>query len=214
VFLAGCILLTVGQGCARQEPWHRSDGSLAASQQELPFHPERGLTEDGAAPAVPAGPQAPSAIPFHPAEGRVLPSGTLLTVQLEDSLSLGRVRAGTPFLASVAEPFTVAGHILIDRGSRVMGRVESALSEGLQSGGTPASGYFQLSLTSMIVNGRDLALQTSSLFTRGAEPSSHQYSRGAQLMKGRRLTFRLTAPVTLDDGGSIANRQYLAPGSE
>jgi hypothetical protein len=207
-----CFFLSLELGCSRQGPLNEGNGS-SATQQELPFHPERAAVEDANTPRVPSDSQAPGGVPFHTAQEQVLPSGTLLTVQLEDSLFVKKVRAGNNFPASVAEPFTVAGHVLIDRGTRVVGQVESAQSEARKPGGIPAKGYFQLSLTTMTVEGKPVALQTTSLFTRGIDPSSDA-SGGVRLPRGRRLTFRLTAPAVLGDGGSVANHGYLAPSSE
>jgi hypothetical protein len=212
-FLGFCFLLAVGQGCVQQPPLHRGNGPLLASEKQLPFHSERPATEAAHTVGVPADSQTPGGIPFHVAQDRVLPSGTLLTVQLEDSLFVRKVRAGNNFPASVAEPFTVAGHVVIDRGTRVVGQVESTQFETRKPGGIPAKGYFQLSLTGMTLGGRAVTLQTTSLFTRGIDPSSNA-SGGIRLPKGHRLTFRLTAPAVLGEGGSVANRGYLAPSSE
>ncbi len=153
----------------------------------------------------------------HP---RILPSGTLLTVQLDDSLSADKVRAGDAFTASVAAPLTIDGDTLIERGTAVTGRVESAQSQADRPGLIPGSGYFRLTLNAITVEGRQLALQTSSLFARGTLPPLNVSSPASppdlrldslQVQKGRRLTFRLTAPVALDDPNSMANRQSPDP---
>jgi hypothetical protein len=141
---------------------------------------------------------------------RLLPAGTLLTVQLEDALSIGKVRAGDVFTASLAAPLTVNRDTLLERGTAVMGRVESARSLPERPGLVPGSGYFRLVLSSITVEGRQLALQTSSLFARG----TFQPSVGVGVQKGHRLTFRLTAPVAIDEPNSMANRQSLGPASE
>jgi hypothetical protein len=72
------------------------------------------------------------------------------------------------------------------------------------------SGYFELTLTAITVDGRQLALQTSSLFARG----TFEQSDGVRVQKGRRLTFRLISPVTINDPNSLADRQSLRPASE
>jgi len=93
-------------------------------------------------------------------------------------------------------------------------------SQVARPGLAPATGYFRLSLSAIDVEGRQVALQTSALFARGtSEPgnvlssgsASDRRPDGVQVKKGRRLTFRLIAPVTLDDSSSMANRQ--APGT-
>ncbi|MGA9543826.1 MAG: hypothetical protein WBQ85_09665 [Candidatus Sulfotelmatobacter sp.] len=145
---------------------------------------------------------------------RILPSGTLLTVQLDESLSTAKVHAGDAFTASVAAPLTVDGDTLVERGTTVTGRVESAQSQTDRPGLVPGSGYFRLTLNAITIEGRQLALQTSSLFARGqlsnAGPPgtpSDPRSDSVQVQKGRRLTFRLTAPLTVNDRKSMASDQ-------
>jgi hypothetical protein len=65
-------------------------------------------------------------------------------------------------------------------------------------------------LSAITVEGRPLALQTSSLFARG----TLQQPDGVRVQKGRRLTFRLTSPVTLNDSNSMATRQTPGPTTE
>jgi len=198
--VAFCLALSLSQGCARSERLH-PDASSPASDKDLPFGPD---TEQAFA----------SALPFpalsHP---RVLPSGTLLTVQLEGSLSTAKVQAGDAFAASVAAPVTIDSDTFIERGTAVTGRIESAQSH-------PRSGYFRLTLSAITVDGRQLALQTSSLFARATSQQSNASfpgraselpSDGVRVPKGRHLTFRLTAPVTLNVPNSMANRQSLYP---
>jgi hypothetical protein len=218
-----CLVLGLSPGCAHSE--HRTEANSSASEQELPFHPDtdRAPASDGTHPAVSPDPKLAGSLPFravsHP---RVLPSGTLLTVQLEDSLSANHVRAGDAFAASVAAPLTIDGDTLIEQGAEVTGRVESAQSQADRPGLVPGSGYFRLTLIAITVEGKQLALQTSSLFARGtfqeskasSSTSPTDLSDGVRVQKGRRLTFRLTAPVPLDGPNSMANRQYLGPRTE
>jgi hypothetical protein len=226
-----CLVLSLGlsQGCARSQPSHRTETSSQEAQEaedKLPFHPEtdHASASDRAHPAVSLDPKAAPSLPFrtvsHP---RILPPGTLMTVQLEAALSTSRVRAGDAFTATVAAPLTIDGDTLIERGTAVTGRVESAQPQVHRLSSVPGSGYFRLTLSAITVAGRQLALQTSSLFTRGSFQPSNASSRsgsleltsgGVQVQKGRRLTFRLTAPVTLDDPNSVAKGQYSSPTTE
>jgi len=206
VFGVSCLALglSLSQGCARSEPLHQSDSVSAASERELPFNPEAGQPSEGAHPAVSPDGKLTSALPFRTvSHARVLPSGTLLTVELEDALSTAKVRAGDVFMASVAAPLAIEGDPLIERGTAATGHVESVRSHA-------GSGYFQLTLSAITVEGRHFALQTSSLFARGTS----QQPDGVRVQKGRRLTFRLTSPVTLNDPNSLANRQFPSPTSE
>jgi hypothetical protein len=231
-FCMFCLALSLSQGCARPEPLHSTNGDSSVGEQKLPFYPEdnQSSASDAAHPVqheqggVSPDPKLAADLPFRAgSHARILPSGTLLTVQLEDSLSTDKVRAGDGFTASVAAPLTIDGDLLIERGTAVTGRVESAQSPADRTGVVRGSGYFRLTLNAMSIEGRQLVLQTSSLFARGtsqhwnastASLPSVPLSDGVQVEKGRRLTFRLTAPVALDDPNSIANRQSPSSISE
>ncbi len=217
------VALILNQGCARSEPSNQTNTSSPAAEQKPPFRPDvrHASASDGMHPAVSADSKPAIGLPFramsHP---RILPSGTLLTVQLDDSLSADKVRAGDAFTASLAAPLTIDGDTLIERGTAVTGRVESAQSQADLPGLIPGSGYFRLTLNAITVEGRQLALQTSSLFARGtpqplnvSSPASPPDLRlhSLQVQKGHRLTFRLIAPVALDAPNSMANRQSSDP---
>lgn len=215
-----CLGLSLGLGCARSEPVHPADASSPAGKQDPPFHPDADHASTGVQPTASSDSGLASGLPFrsgsHP---HVLPSGTLLTVQMEGSLSSATVHAGDLFTASVAAPLTVDGDLFVEPGTAVTGLVESTQSRVDTPGMVPGSGYFRLTLTAITVAGRRVALHTSSLFAREAFQQSGVSSGGSsqglrsdgQVQKGRRLTFRLTAPVTLDGQNSLANRQI--PGS-
>lgn len=208
----GLLALSLVQACARSEPEGPTGMSaVSTAPQNLPFHAESGqASSDGGLSSTSA---QPSNVPFKPSSHlRMLPSGTLLTVDLSGSLSTGKVHAGDSFTATVAAPLIVNGETLVPTGAPATGRVESA-----QEGGTglvPGSGYFELILSTITVDGKTTALRTSSLFARGnvlgsrtvSSPGSMQpRSDGVRVQKGRALTFRLTAPVTLDGPRNIAN---------
>jgi hypothetical protein len=215
VFGMACLALglSLSQGCARSEP-HSSDAGTAVSEPKLPFHPpaNQASAGEGAHPAVSPDPNSPdpsspnpkkaSALPFG-SRARILPSGTLLTVQLQNSLSAAQVRDGDTFTAAVAAPLAIDGDPLIERGAVATGHVESVRSQA-------GSGYFQLTLSAITVEGRQLPLQTSSLFARGTS----QQADGVRVQKGRRLTFRVKSPVTLNEPKSVANRQSLGSTTE
>jgi len=198
------LCLSLSQGCARSEPSHPSGSGSAASEQKLPFHAstDQASASEGVHPAVSPDPKLSSVVPFG-FHAHILPRGTLLTVQLDNTLSTAKARGGDTFTASVAAPLTIGGDALIARGASATGHVESVRAQA-------GSGYFQLTLSAITVEGKPLALQTSSLFARGTS----QPPDGFGMQKGRRLTFRLTSPVTLDEPKSMANRQSLAPPTE
>ncbi len=204
-FVIFCFVLTL-TGCARRESLYHPEAAAPASEQNLPFHPDPHLASDSDAerPAVPAAPQLSSGMPFRSgAQSRVLAAGTLVTVELDRSLSAAKVHAGDQFAASVAAPLTVDGETLVERGSPVVGSVEIAQVE---TNGAQAPGYFRLTLDAMTVGGRLISLRTSSLYTRGTIQPNGFSGSSAGVQKGRRLTFRLTAPVAFEDP-AISHRQ-------
>jgi hypothetical protein len=195
-----CLALAFSLACGHSQPLHRDETGLTASNQKLPFHPEAAQTSasDDAHPAVL--PESNSAgLPFG-SHARILPSGTLLTVQLENTLSAAKARAGDTFLASMAAPLAVEGDSLIGRGTAATGLIESVRSQA-------GSGYFQLTLNAITVEGKAIVLQTSSLFAKGTLRDSNEFL----VQKGRRLTFRLISPVTLNEPKSMAGQSLRSP---
>jgi hypothetical protein len=219
-----CLAISLIPACARSGAVHHTEAAANSpgSEQKLPFHqnPDH-ATDDSAHPSVPAERKAESGTPFlAAAHRRSLPAGTLITVRLDDSLSISNVRPGDMFTASVAGPIASDGNTLIERGAPVRGRVESAQPSVDRPGLSPDPGYVRLTLYAIIVDGRALDLQTSSLFAKGTFQSSGLSSTSSsagrrsaapshdlRVQKGRRLTFRLTAPVTFADPNSVADRQ-------
>ena len=209
-----CLALSMGlsQGCSRSEPSQRRDASSPASKQNVPFHSETQASDNMNALPEPAGdPKQAASLPFRAGmSARIVPAGTLLTIQLEDSLSAAKAHVGDPFAASVAVPLIIDQDTIIEPGVAVVGRVESERSSASRQGRPQNPGYFRLTLSSITIDGRQLALQTSSLFARG----TFQPSMGVSVQKGRRLTFRLTAPFLLDDANSATNHQSSRPSTE
>jgi len=138
-------------------------------------------------------------LPFHDPQN--VPAGTLLTVQLRQSLTAATTAANDSFEATVEQPVVINGNTVVPRGTTVMGRVQSARV----SNSRPNRGYVRLALESVHVGGVDVPLQTASLFAR--QTSSTEPSASAiRLEKGRRLTFRLTEAVSLNVQRTRASR--------
>ncbi len=184
------LLSTVG--CLGPAAAPTEEGTTQANQ--APFH-------DGAtahdSPGLPASASAQNtsttpgnSLPFHDSQN--LPSGTLLTVQLKDSLSAAKPAAHDSFEATMDEPVVIDGNTLIPRGAAVVGRVESFSISTVR----PNHGYIRLKLESVHVAGLDLPVQTASLFVRPA-PRKGASSPTIRLDKGHRLTFRLAEPLYL-----------------
>ena len=215
-----CLALGLSQGCVRSERLkpETASASSSGSKKQLPFHADvqQAAASEGPNSANSPDPKLPGTLPFPSASRtRVLPSGTLLTVQLEGPLSTAKVHTGDAFAASVAAALVIEGETVIERGAEVAGRVEAARSR-------PGSGYVRLTLNEITVGGAPVALQTSSLFARGTaklgvssrnNPSAQQ-SGSVGVPKGRRLTFRLIAPVTLNDSNPMERPRSLATTTE
>ncbi len=211
--------LAFGPACTRQGGSQHAGANLSASEEAPPFQQVQNVASSERTLAIPQDSKPATALPFHAAQPCILPSGTFLTVKLDRSLVPGRVHAGDPFLAAVAGPIQIDGHTVIDSGTQVTGRVESAqatlrrLDRAASSGHGPGRGYVQLTLTSIVVDGKQLPLQTVSLFARGTSPESNPsfkrteadaQSDTVRVQKGRRLTFRLIAPITVDEPHAVA----------
>jgi len=209
------IAVSLSQGCARSGSLRRTDADAKspASAQETPFHQNADHAPDySARPAVPTDPKPGGDAPFQSGSTALgLPAGTLMTVQLKSPLAISQVHAGDAFTGSVAGPIIVDGNTLVQRGAPVSGRVEFAQPSAERPGLGRDPGYVRLTLNAITVDGRELAVRTSSLFARGTSGSSLSSAKlplnGFVIGKGRRLTFRLIAPVPLADPNSIANRQ-------
>jgi hypothetical protein len=180
-----------------------------ANQHQVPFRDgEVGASADtGTGAAEDASLQADASLPFH--DSQSLPAGTLLTVRLKnpvstdnlstDSLSTSNLStknpgAGNTFEAVVDKPIVIEGNTLVPRGASVAGRVESSRASAVES----SRGYVRLTLNAIAFEGRDLPIQTASLYARAqAEATGHSQdpTRVVHLEKGRRLTFRLTEPA-------------------
>jgi len=205
VVLAGLILIGTA-GCSRQLPVPAPSGTAKSSQ--LPF--ERVSDGGGISPT--------SGFAF---DG--IPAGTGVKVRLQTALSSAESRVGQPFDAVVDEPVVVAGKTVVPSGATVTGSVLAARA----SRSVRQPGYLRLTLTSMVVNGKAVALKTSSIFAKGASygkrqtagnpgadgkavvaPSALESASGTQpsfvpvqadvrFSTGHRLTFRVAQPLHL-----------------
>jgi hypothetical protein len=206
------IGLALGLGCERSQPDQPADSVPPAAGQKIPFHDgsDQNAAADTQMSPVSASAPGPNAVPFRSFPASTVATGTLVTVRLQHTLSSTRIHPGDTFTAVLAAPLGFEGDILIDRGALVTVRVESARSQRFRPGSFPSSGYIRLSLTAINVEGKQLPLQTSSLFTRGLL----QRPNGVQIPKGRDLTFRLTAPLALDQSEAVASHQTGSPNTD
>jgi hypothetical protein len=197
--LSLCLMVAF-TGCSRSANFHRSDAD-ASNDPNLPFHQDAGADS---APELHTNPD--SGVPFN-SSTKNLPAGTLLTVRLEDTLSTAKLNSDKNFVARLDAPVTVAGSIILPQGTIVHGRVESARASKVKQN----TGYLRLTLESLTMDGKEVPVKTSSLFATGSMSSDAEstaveasnnsgqdtHAKVILLTKGHRLTFRLTAALTL-----------------
>jgi hypothetical protein len=209
------LILVFALGCSRPSEFPADEGGNQGDQGKLPFRdnatkgpgPNSGEASSGEASAEQApkrDPEEASGPPFQPLSSvPELPPGTLVTVRLEKQISSDRIGDGGTFAAAVDEPVLMDGKTAVPRGATVTGRIESAPASDVGRG----RGYIRLRLDTITIAGKTLPLRTSSLFVRGSAgevlSSGHDAAEGphptvTRLQKGRRFTFRLSAPVPLD----------------
>ncbi len=76
--------------------------------------------------AAPAAPAKPKTV--------IVPAGTELTVILIDSISTDKNKAGDQFMGSLGAPIVVDGRTIVERGTKVQGRVVDAEGSGRVKG--------------------------------------------------------------------------------
>ena len=228
-------ILALAVGCSRPSELPADERVHQADQRKLPFEDnaakgnsgsDAGDGNSGEANADPASngdPRAAGGPPFQtPSSVPDLPPGTLVTVRVESLIFTDRTgndrtgedRTGEEgtFAGVVDDPVVMDGKIAVPRGATVTGRIEAAPA----SDGGRGRGYIRLTLDTITIAGKTVALRTSSLFVRGsagevlspgldeAEPAHPAVTR---LQKGRRLTFRLSATVPRDRQETVSSSQ-------
>jgi BON domain len=114
-----------------------------------------GAATDQAATPTPA----PAAAPPPPPPPVVVPSGTSLTVTVDQALSSKTSQAGQTFLATLARPVTIDGKTAIPKGSSVTGTVITAKAKGRIKG----EGELSLALNGITIRGKNYNIQTGTL---------------------------------------------------
>jgi hypothetical protein len=127
-------------------------------------------TSTGTPEAAPAPPPPP------PPEPIVIPSGTVLTVRLQQGLSSKTNGEGDPFNATLAEPVTVKGKTVVPAGSSVSGVVTEAHKAGRFKGGAT----LDMALNSLTINEKSYRLTTMTM----AQTSKGKGKRTAAMTGG------------------------------
>jgi hypothetical protein len=100
------------------------------------------------APAPAAPPPAPAPAP-KPQQQVTVPSGTVLTVRMVDSIDSSRNRTGEEFAATLDAPIAVDNRVLAPRGADARVRLADAKSAGTMTGRSE----LQLELINVTING-------------------------------------------------------------
>jgi hypothetical protein len=93
-----------------------------------------------------------------------VPAGTPVSVRLQQSVSSASSNAGDSFQATLDESLVINGQTVAPRGAAAVGKVVQAKS----SGRLHDSGYIRLTLASIEINGKQVPVQASSIFVKGA----------------------------------------------
>ena len=142
-------------GCSPNQP---SDASATATPNQPTAAapaPKAASNSPAAAPARAVERPAPPPVPAAPPKVTV-PAGTDLTVIMIDSVSSKTNNAGDEFLASLAAPLVVGGKTVLDKGTKVRGRVIDA--EG--SGRVKGLANIRLALTGIVDGAKTIPIVT------------------------------------------------------
>ena len=166
--LIAALALSLMCACARQPASAPASDSpvttqTAENQEKLPFDGQ--ARSSGITPST-------SLVPVP----RSLPVGTPITIRLQAPLSSATSQAGDSFAAVLDEPIIVQSQVLVPRGAGVQGRVVAVKA----SGRLHSPGYLRLSLDSLTVNGKAVAIKSSSISLNG---TSHK-KRNLEMIGG------------------------------
>ena len=124
-----------------------------------------------------------------------IPAGTMVTVRTVGSISSKDV-VGRTFEAQLDQDVAVKGKVLLKAGAKTFGRIQSSRANPRKS--EPLT----LELTSISVNGRNVAVRTNS-FQPGSPPRTarqarHGFTAGTLVVSpGTKMQFQLAQAVTL-----------------
>src|SRR5947209_10601401 len=155
------LLLLGGTGCSKQMSSPAGSGlgnsnttQTASADQAAPFAGKKS-SPTSADKAIGA-----SLVP----EQVVIPSGTAITVRLQNAVSSATSSPGDEFEAVLDQPIVIDGETVAPTGAEITGRVVAAH----RSGRLTHPGYLRIALASMMVNGKTIPMQSSSVMVAGA----------------------------------------------
>jgi hypothetical protein len=186
------VLMGFALGCARQTGLPHDDSAVSTDAQAVPFDHEShpGGNPSNEFPVTAAG---------------KLHEGTPIAIRLLTPVSSALSSTGDTFAGTLDEPIVIEGQTAVPRGSAVTGRILAAKS----AGGIRDPGYLRIALVSLALDGKRVAIETSSLFVKGGPHGQRdrgQANANTAEVSGRnevgfdaerRLTFRLAQAVDL-----------------
>ncbi len=160
------LVLMIGftLACGKETGVPVDDSASADDSQKVPFDRESRST--GISPSR----------SLVPAVSK-LPAGTPITIRLQSAVSSASSNAGDGFEGTLDDPIVIEGQTAIPRGAPVTGRVLAAKA----SGRLHDPGYLRIALVSLKVDGKPVAIETSSLFVKGG---SHEKRNWAMIGGG------------------------------
>jgi hypothetical protein len=131
----------------------------------------------------------------QPSFSATIPSGTMLTVNTV-SLITSKDVVGRSFEARIAQDVSIKGNVLLKAGTKAFGKIKSSRYNPRKN--EPLT----VELTSVSVNGRNVAVKTGSVqpgsSPRTARQAQYGHTAGTLTVNpGTRMQFQLLQPVTL-----------------
>jgi hypothetical protein len=121
--------------------------------------------------SLPDAPQTEAHVEMKPASVTI-PAGTRMSVRTIDAIDSTRNLVGDRFQASLAEPLTLDGNVVVEKDALVYGRLTQAKESGTFTGRS----QLRLELTGIVVNGKMVPVETGEYELTGK-------SRGASTAK-------------------------------
>lgn len=155
--LIAFVFLTAA-GCGSKSASNPESPNPANSPNSASSSPSSSSPDQpsGTTAQTPAAP-APAPAPPPPPPPVVIPVGRMLTVTLDQTVNSKIASNGDVFAASLAEPVTVDGNVILPRGAKVSGTIVRAQSAGRFNG----NALLQLTLDSIRFDGTRYSIQSS-----------------------------------------------------
>src|SRR5438477_2224759 len=154
-----CYLAFTGLACTSKPPANDANNTSSNSDANNPANnnaADNGANSGGGAMSSGRSGTKPSS---EMASRLVVPSGTVLTVRLGETLSSKTSEPGQTFTASTVNPIEVAGRTVVPAGATATGPGVAAHAAGKFKGAS----LLQIKLDSITVGGRQHSIETSSV---------------------------------------------------